>query len=59
MNHCHDTPIDDLLQMVDERLKRRMSEKHTMQTSEYLNRGFKKCYIHPGIYEENGKLCEY
>ncbi|KAJ8975444.1 hypothetical protein NQ317_000691 [Molorchus minor] len=55
MKHAHNHSVDDLLIIVDRDLRKRVSHRETMQTPEYSNRGFRKLYLHPGIYYENGK----
>nr|XP_023028906.1 caspase-7-like [Leptinotarsa decemlineata] len=59
MNHAHDTPVDNLLSIIDNRLRRRMSENQTMQTAEHRNKGFKKLYLHPGIFSENDDMKKF
>lgn len=49
MEHAHDTNVEDLLKMVDSELSRMQTLYGTMQTSTYENRGFKRCYFHPGL----------
>lgn len=56
MNFSHNTPVDDLLMLVDQGLRKRVSEMLTVQTGEYSNRGFKKLYLHPGIYYEDDTI---
>ncbi|CAH1966176.1 unnamed protein product [Acanthoscelides obtectus] len=56
MKYAHDTPVDDLLSLIDQGLRRRMSEYYTMQTAEMSNKGFKKLYLHPGIYYEDDAI---
>lgn len=56
MLHSCNTHIEDMLKIVDNKLENLRSENQTMQTSVYTNQGFKNCYIHPGIYSENGQL---
>ncbi|XP_022907697.2 caspase Dronc-like [Onthophagus taurus] len=46
MEHAHDTDIEHLLKMVDEKLRNR-NDKDRWQTSEYENLGFKDCYLNP------------
>lgn len=48
--------IEEMLKLVDSKLKNLRSEGNTMQTSSYTNQGFQNCYIHPGIYYENGQI---
>lgn len=59
MNHAHDHSINDIMLMVDEGFRLRISEICTMQTSEIVNIGFKKLYLHPGLYCENGIVKKY
>ncbi|KAJ8917870.1 hypothetical protein NQ315_010783 [Exocentrus adspersus] len=56
MNYSHEISVNQLLQLVDQDLKRRMSEYLTMQTAEHRYKGFKTLYLNPGIYSENGVL---
>lgn len=59
MNFAHNTSFDEILMLVDQGLKRRMSEYFTMQTSEHIYRGFKKLYFHPGIYYEDDTIKKF
>ncbi|XP_057653517.1 caspase-7-like [Diorhabda carinulata] len=59
MNYAHNHSINDIMLMVDEGFRLRISEKCTMQTSEIVNIGFKRLYLHPGLYFENGILKKY
>ncbi|KAG5882451.1 hypothetical protein JTB14_036453 [Gonioctena quinquepunctata] len=59
MNHAHDTAVDTLLSMIDNKLRKRMSEMQSMQTAELRNKGFKKLYLNPGIYCENGQVKKF
>nr|CAD7596664.1 unnamed protein product [Timema genevievae] len=53
MEHAHDTDVEDMLKMVDQKLANSASEVHSMQTSCYENRGFRrKFYFNPGIYSD-------
>ncbi|CAG9829717.1 unnamed protein product [Diabrotica balteata] len=54
MNHAHEYSVTEMLQLVDQGLRRRLSELHTMQTAEFRNLGFKNLYLNPGLYMENG-----
>ncbi|CAG9819270.1 unnamed protein product [Phaedon cochleariae] len=56
MKHAHNTSVDELLMMIDQRLRYRASEDCGMQTAEHRNKGFKKLYLHPGIYFEGNAL---
>lgn len=51
MNHAHNTEIEHLLKIVDQRLETLQSEDGNMQTSTYESRGFKRCFLHPGLSE--------
>lgn len=55
MEHAHDTDIENLLKMVDAELKDLRSSDGNMQTSSYENRGFKICYLNPGINDDEKK----
>ncbi|CAH0555778.1 unnamed protein product [Brassicogethes aeneus] len=57
--YSRDTHVQDLLILVDQYMKHRMSENCSVQTSESSNKGFGRCYLHPGIYEENGILKKF
>lgn len=60
MEHAHDTDIENLLKVVDYNLKHLRSADGNMQTSSYENRGFRLCYLHPGIYQdENNQMRKY
>lgn len=59
MNLAKLESVDHLLYKVDEGLRKRISESHTVQTSETISKGFKKLYLNPGIYEVNGKLTRF
>lgn len=56
MNLAKVESVDHLLVKVDEGLSKRMSEYGTVQTSEHIFKGFKKLYLNPGIFEENGRV---
>lgn len=67
MENAHDMDIESLLRKVDEELEVvsslpwKMDDgiHSTQQTSTFQNIAFKKCYIHPGVYEENGKMVQF
>ncbi|KAL1501133.1 hypothetical protein ABEB36_006518 [Hypothenemus hampei] len=59
MQLAHYESVDNLLVKVDEGLRTRMSEYGTVQTSEHISKGFKKLYLNPGIFEENGKVSKF
>ncbi|XP_018324425.1 caspase Dronc-like [Agrilus planipennis] len=59
MKYSYNTEVQDLLTMVDNRLKKMRSEKMTQQTSTFTNIGFNKCYFHPGIYLEDGLIKKF
>ncbi|XP_060535295.1 caspase-3-like [Cylas formicarius] len=59
MEYANKQSVDHLLMMVDQGLRKRLSEDRTMQTSEVKNKGFKKLYLNPGIYQENGAMKKY
>nr|XP_022907703.1 caspase Dronc-like [Onthophagus taurus] len=46
MEHAHDTDIERLLKMVDQKLRDR-NHKDIWQTSNYESLGFKLCYLNP------------
>lgn len=56
MREAHRLHIENLLKLVDEKLKTMRSAHLTSQTSMFHNIAFKTCFLHPGIYEENGQL---
>ncbi|KAF5303792.1 hypothetical protein FQR65_LT08127 [Abscondita terminalis] len=56
MTHAHDTHLEDIFKIIDNKLSGLRSGRRTMQTSMYYNIGFKKCYIHPGIYLEGNEI---
>lgn len=51
MEHAHDTDIEGILKIVDAGLSNLESSFNTKQTSNYENRGFRRCYLHPGLWE--------
>ncbi|XP_064210715.1 caspase Dronc isoform X2 [Tribolium castaneum] len=67
MEHAHDMDIESLLRKVDEELEVVSSmpwvtenpNEGTQQTSTFQNIAFKKCYLHPGLYEEDGKMMKF
>lgn len=59
MNHAHNLTVDSLMMKIDQDLRRRMSENMSMQTAEYRNRGFKRLYLHPGLYFEDNEKKKY
>ncbi|CAG9862367.1 unnamed protein product [Phyllotreta striolata] len=59
MNHACEYPVDTLMMKVDQGLKLIESEKGSVQTAEYTNRGFKRLYLHPGIYFEDNQIKRY
>lgn len=57
MEHAHDKHVFELLQLVDEAFRKKVSERGTMQTAHFHNMGCKNVYLHPGIYEgPDGKI---
>lgn len=49
MKHAHDTDIESMLKIVDGMLE---NKNHVVrQTASYENRGFKRCYLHPGLHK--------
>ncbi|XP_028140499.1 caspase-6-like isoform X2 [Diabrotica virgifera virgifera] len=56
MNHAHEYSVTEILQLIDQGLRRRLSDRLTMQTAEFRNLGFKNLYLNPGLYMENGVL---
>ncbi|KAJ8946902.1 hypothetical protein NQ318_008258 [Aromia moschata] len=59
MKYAHNHSVEDLLSLVDQALRTRMSESETMQTAEHHVKGFKKLYLNPGIYYEDGDIKYY
>ncbi|KAJ3643994.1 hypothetical protein Zmor_026671 [Zophobas morio] len=67
MENAHDMDMESLLRKVDEELEIVSSMpwemsgegQSTQQTSTFQNIGFKKCYLHPGVYEDNGKMMHF
>ncbi|XP_066249271.1 caspase-2-like [Euwallacea similis] len=59
MKLAKDEPVDSLLIKVDAGLRKRKSEYGTVQTAEHICRGFKRLYLNPGIYEEDGIMKTY
>lgn len=52
MNHAHKTHLEDLLHMVDERLRIQRTTKEECQTLMVTSIGFNKhCYLNPGLFE--------
>lgn len=56
MENACDSDLEMMLKKVQDKLQRMVSANMTSQTSTFLNIGFKYCFMHPGIYEENGVL---
>ncbi|XP_046389463.1 caspase Dronc [Ischnura elegans] len=52
MTNACDTEIMEMLKMVDEKLEKLVSERSTMQTTCFENRGFKTFFFNPGIYDD-------
>ncbi|XP_076242038.1 death regulator Nedd2-like caspase [Calliopsis andreniformis] len=53
MNYAYKTHLQDLLNMVDERLKIQRTIKEECQTLTVTSIGFNKhCYLNPGLFEE-------
>ncbi|XP_003704195.1 death regulator Nedd2-like caspase [Megachile rotundata] len=53
MNHAHKTHLEDLLHMVDERLRIQRTTKEECQTLMVTSIGFNKhCYLNPGLFED-------
>ncbi|XP_053995481.1 putative inactive caspase B [Hylaeus anthracinus] len=53
MNYAHTTHLQDLLNMVDERLNKQRTMKNECQTLMVTSIGFNKhCYLNPGLFEE-------
>lgn len=56
MEHAHDTDVERLLKMVDKELMELKSSEGSLQTATYQSVGFKICYLHPGIYKQDGEI---
>lgn len=54
MEHAHNEDIENLLKKVDSKLRKMISLQATWQCCCFDNVGFKTCFLHPGIYEEQG-----
>lgn len=53
MKYAHNTHVQDLLNMVDERLKIQRTTREECQTLMVTSIGFNKhCYLNPGLFEE-------
>ncbi|XP_076180521.1 death regulator Nedd2-like caspase isoform X2 [Ptiloglossa arizonensis] len=53
MNHAHNIHLQDLLNMVDERLSKQRTLKKECQTLTVTSIGFNRhCYLNPGLFEE-------
>ncbi|XP_046144715.1 caspase-1-like [Osmia bicornis bicornis] len=53
MNYAHKTHLEDLLHMVDERLKIQRTTNDECQTLMVTSIGFNKhCYLNPGLFED-------
>lgn len=50
MEHAHDTHVEDLLKIVDNKLET-YATTGLKQTPSFENRGFKTCYFHPKLSE--------
>lgn len=48
MEHAHDTDVESMLKMVDQKLDG-ISHTYSRQTTSFENRGFKTCYLHPRL----------
>lgn len=48
MNHAHDTDVESMLKMVDAKLEK-IVHSSSRQTTSFENRGFKTCFLHPGL----------
>ncbi|XP_047113086.1 caspase-2 [Schistocerca piceifrons] len=54
MEHAWNTDIEDMLKIVDQRISALMSDRSSVQTTSYENRGFcKKLYFNPGLYDDD------
>lgn len=59
MEHAHNTDVTTLLLKVSEKLIKIKSSIMTSQTPTFHNIHFKNCYLHPGIYEEEGEIKKF
>lgn len=67
MEHAHDMDVETMFKKVDEELEVVSSlpwpvenfNQRTEQTSTFQNIAFKRCYLHPGIYEQDGKILHF
>ncbi|PNF19850.1 Caspase-2 [Cryptotermes secundus] len=51
MEHACDTDVEDMLKLVDQKLATLTAEDGSLQTSSYENRGFRKLYFNPGLFD--------
>lgn len=56
MEHAHNTDVERLLKMIDKELMELKSSQGSLQTATSQSVGFKICYLHPGIYKEDGEI---
>lgn len=57
-SHAFEYSMDEMLLLVDDLVKKRVSENGTVQTPEMINWAFKKLYLHPGIYMNSDESIE-
>lgn len=48
--------MEEIFKLVDSELSQLRSAEKTMQTSMFINLGFKNCFVHPKIYQEDGVI---
>lgn len=56
MEHAHNKHVESLFIIVNKKMRNIKSGEMTSQTSMFSNVAFNNCYLHPGIYEEEGEL---
>ncbi|GLH07615.1 Caspase Dronc [Gryllus bimaculatus] len=56
MEHACDTEIQEMLMMVDSKLKHLIADNGTMQTSSFENWGFQKFFFNPGLYDDSNNM---
>lgn len=49
MKNAHDTDVESMLKMVDQRLENIVHAHNSRQTTSFENRGFKTLFLHPGL----------
>ncbi|KAK4875469.1 hypothetical protein RN001_011891 [Aquatica leii] len=56
MKRAHNTHLENIFKILDNKLARLRSARQTIQTSMFTNIGFQTCYVHPGIYLDGNEI---